>query len=85
MLRDHENIRALIGRIVPGYASIGEIGRTKKEFVVAGRTFHEPTFCDPSGRARFHAVPLPVLKGGGPGEFRLMTIRSEGQFNTVVY
>ena len=34
---------------------------------------------------RFHAVPLPPLRGDGDGELRLTTIRSEGQFNTVVY
>ena len=28
---------------------------------------------------------IPELCGTGPGQLRLMTIRSEGQFNTVVY
>ena len=58
--------------------------RTKQEFHISGRTFHAPRFATPSGKAQFAAVPIPPL-AGGPGELRLMTIRSEGQFNTVVY
>src|SRR5207245_4180368 len=34
--------------------------------------------------ARFHPTPLPDFAPAA-GEFRLMTVRSEGQFNTVVY
>ena len=51
---------------------------------VTGRTFHEPHFKTNTGRARFHAVDVPALAGGN-GHLRLMTVRSEGQFNTVVY
>ena len=32
-----------------------------------------------------HVHLLPELKGTGDRELRLMTVRSEGQFNTVVY
>ena len=48
---------------------------------MSGRTFHEPHFATEDGRARFHVVDVPPAPDG----FRLMTIRSEGQFNTVVY
>ncbi|MBX3358701.1 MAG: FdhF/YdeP family oxidoreductase [Phycisphaeraceae bacterium] len=84
-LRRHDEIRSLIARVVPGYGGAADIGRTRKEFAVAGRTFHQPRFTTETGRARFHAVRVPALKEMGSGEFRLMTIRSEGQFNTVVY
>jgi anaerobic selenocysteine-containing dehydrogenase len=62
--------------------------------------FHTPRFATASGKAKFHAVQVPGLKGAsadGVGKqnggdevevgsaLRLMTIRSEGQFNTVVY
>ncbi len=30
-------------------------------------------------------IELPELQGEGHGQLRLMTVRSEGQFNTVVY
>jgi molybdopterin-dependent oxidoreductase alpha subunit len=83
-LRDHRRVRAAIASVVPGYEAIGAIDRTRTEFHVAGRVFHEPRFATPDGRAAFHAVdtpPPPVADG----ELRLVTLRSEGQFNTVVY
>jgi len=83
-LTDHAALRDAIARVVPGYAAIAGIEHTRREFHVAGRTFHEPRFAMPDGRARFHVVPQPAF-APGPGEFRLMTLRSEGQFNTVVY
>ncbi|HEX9761793.1 MAG TPA: FdhF/YdeP family oxidoreductase [Acidimicrobiia bacterium] len=83
-MRDHGNIRAAISKVVPGYGAIGDIGETRKEFQITGRTFHQPQFATDTGRARFHAIDLPPVRGGN-GHLRLMTIRSEGQFNTVVY
>ena len=32
-----------------------------------------------------HVHALPELRGSEAGQLRLMTVRSEGQFNTVVY
>jgi len=83
-LETHRNIRQMIGRIVPGFERIAKIDDTKREFQIGGRTFHEPKFATPSGKARFFApaIPTPI---GTAHELRLMTIRSEGQFNTVVY
>jgi molybdopterin-dependent oxidoreductase alpha subunit len=84
-MEQHGRIREAIGAIIPGYEAIAAIDKTKEEFQIGGRTFHTPTFNTPSGRARFHASPLPPLRGDGASVLRLMTIRSEGQFNTVVY
>jgi anaerobic selenocysteine-containing dehydrogenase len=78
------SVRQLIARAVPGFESLATIDQTKQEFQLPGRTFHAPRFGTPSGKAQFAAVTIPPL-AGGPGELRLMTIRSEGQFNTVVY
>jgi anaerobic selenocysteine-containing dehydrogenase len=83
-LASHCHIRQLIAQIIPGYEAIGAIDASKQEFQIAGRTFHEPMFKTPSGKARFRAVPIPPPRGDGR-QLRLMTIRSEGQFNTVVY
>jgi molybdopterin-dependent oxidoreductase alpha subunit len=83
-LKRHSHIRDMIARVIPGYEAIGEIDRTKREFQIDGRTFHEPRFPTPSGKARFTVAALPALKGEN-GQLRLMTVRSEGQFNTVVY
>jgi molybdopterin-dependent oxidoreductase alpha subunit len=78
-------IRSAIAAIVPGFEKIADIDKTKEEFQIGGRTFHEARFPTINGRANLHVHELPPLKGAGDGELRLMTIRSEGQFNTVVY
>jgi anaerobic selenocysteine-containing dehydrogenase len=83
-LTDHAAIRRAIAQVVPGYEAVDGIERTKREFLVTGRTFHTPRFGTADGRARFEPTPLPDF-APAPGEFRLMTLRSEGQFNTVVY
>ncbi len=82
---DLRAVRRLIAKAVPGYEAIAAIDQTKREFHVGGRLFHKPTFNTPNGRAKFHAVSLPEPTELGDGVLRLMTIRSEGQFNTVVY
>ena len=83
-LRSHRELRTAISATVPGYEAIGEIDGRGGEFQINGRTFHEPTFSTPDGKAHFHVTPLPDFSAA-EGEFRLMTLRSEGQFNTVVY
>jgi molybdopterin-dependent oxidoreductase alpha subunit len=83
-LENHCHIRQLIAQIIPGYEAMGAIDATKQEFQIGGRTFHEPKFKTPTGKARFRAVAIPPLRGDS-SQLRLMTIRSEGQFNTVVY
>jgi molybdopterin-dependent oxidoreductase alpha subunit len=83
-MTDHRAVRQAIARVVPGFEAIGTIDDHRQEFQIAGRTFHQPSFATPSGRARAFVPPLPDF-APGEGEFRLMTLRSEGQFNTVVY
>src|ERR1051326_9528999 len=84
-MRSTAQIRKAIAQIVPGFEIMAEIDRTKQEFQIGGRTFHAPQFATPDGRARLPVLDLPDLAGSDDGELRLMTIRSEGQFNTVVY
>ncbi|MFB3138791.1 MAG: molybdopterin dinucleotide binding domain-containing protein, partial [Phycisphaerales bacterium] len=84
-MRRHGRIREAIAEIIPGYEKIGAIDQTRQEFQIDGRTLHEPKFPTDTGRAKFHVVDLPALAGTDNGELRLMTVRSEGQFNTVVY
>ncbi len=83
-MKDTGRIREAIGKVVPGWQAIGKIDVTKEEFQIAGRTLHAPQFATPSGKAQLHRHEFPELRGTG-GELRLMTVRSEGQFNTVVY
>jgi molybdopterin-dependent oxidoreductase alpha subunit len=77
-------IREAIAKIVPGFEKIAEIDRTKREFHIDGRVLHAPRFNTPDGRATLRVHEPPGLEIAA-GELRLMTIRSEGQFNTVVY
>lgn len=83
-LKHTTKIREIIAKVVPGYESVADIDKTKREFHIPGRILHTPRFPTEDGRAILHLHELPALLGGESG-LRLMTIRSEGQFNTVVY
>ncbi len=84
-LESHDAVRQLISELIPGFEPIADISKTRKEFHIAGRQMDVKQFPTPSGKAKFHAIAIPVTTELGPNQFRLMTIRSEGQFNTVVY
>ena len=86
-LSKHENIRKLIGSVVPGFENMKTIDHSRKEFHIDGRTLHSPQFPTMNGRAKFHTCSLPEISSGKKemDTFMLMTVRSEGQFNTVVY
>src|SRR5437867_6626138 len=73
-----------MAKVVPGYAAIGDSDQTRREFDVAGRVLHAPPFPTADGKAHFYVTPIPAFAPPA-GEFRLTTLRSEGQFNTVVY
>lgn len=83
-MRDHNAIRRVMADVVPGYQPVAAIGETKQEFHVEGRVRHAPVFPTSDGKARFLIVETPPSRLI-EGALRLMTIRSEGQFNTVVY
>jgi molybdopterin-dependent oxidoreductase alpha subunit len=83
-MRSTGKIRSAIAAVVPGFEKLAQIDRTKEEFQITDRTLHEPRFPTADGRAVLHVHDLPELLGGDGG-LRLMTVRSEGQFNTVVY
>jgi len=84
-LRSHDAIRAIIAAVVPGLDAIKDIAQSKTEFTIPGRSFATPAFNTPDGRAAMHPISIPTQLPLGPQQFRLMTVRSEGQFNTVVY
>lgn len=77
-------IRKMIGKVVPGYEKLTSIDETKNEFEITGRIFHRPIFNTTSGKAQF--IPVPINKSFRSGKtFTLMTMRSEGQFNSIVF
>ena len=96
-LQDPVYVRELIARTVPGYEAMAGIDASKREFEVSGRVFHEPRFPTATGRAQLAVTPLPDLRLPEPEHFgglaagerglvlSLITARSYGQHNTVVY
>ncbi|HBH74706.1 MAG TPA: oxidoreductase [Synechococcales bacterium UBA10510] len=96
-LQEPSYVHQLIARSVPGYGAIADIDSNRKEFQVAGRVFDQPKFPTATGRAQLTPTPLPRLSlpaadhfGGLPAGQRglvvsLITARSYGQHNTVVY
>ena len=83
-MESHAAVRELIADLIPGYEELKTIDTTKKEFHVPGRAWIDYKFPTPSGKAKFHSTELPA-SNLLPGQLRLMTMRSEGQFNSVVY
>jgi molybdopterin-dependent oxidoreductase alpha subunit len=72
----------------PGNGKPANGKSVQKEFHIPGRAVEEYRFPTATGKGKFHAIPLPATHGtqaDADGELRVMTIRSEGQFNTVVY
>jgi len=96
-LHDAGYVRSLIARTVPGYGAMADLDASRQEFEVAGRVFQRPSFATPNGRAQLAVTPLPQLRlpdladfgGLAIGEkglvLNLITARSYGQHNTVVY
>jgi len=83
-LKQHSNIRKLIGKLIPGFEKMSSIDETREEFQISNRTYHQPKFSTPNKKANFRICQIPSFKEN-EGEFRMMTVRSEGQFNTVIY
>jgi anaerobic selenocysteine-containing dehydrogenase len=84
-LERHADIRRTIAEVVPGLEQLAEIDRTKREFHIPGRAYHDPDFRTGDHRAHLRPVAVPQHGALAGRQLRLMTIRSEGQFNTVVY
>jgi anaerobic selenocysteine-containing dehydrogenase len=83
-MQSHQAIRELIADLIPGYEDLKSIGGTKTEFHVPGRAVTGYKFPTASGKAKFIPTELPESNLSS-GQLRLMTMRSEGQFNSVVY
>ncbi len=84
-LESHAAIRELIVELIPDYAPMKQLEKSREEFHVPGRAVENYHFPTPSGRAKFHAISLPQPPTLKDKQLRLMTVRSEGQFNAVVY
>ena len=81
-LKNLKEVRKLIAEIIPGWDKMRTIDDTKEEFTITGRIYHTPSFNTETGKAQMIKTALPEQD---PEALMLITIRSEGQFNTVVY
>lgn len=82
---EHDTIRAAIAAAVPGLEPLADMGRQKQEFTINGRILHQQRFPTPSGKAHFQHSPLPPAQVSKEYPWLLASIRSEGQFNSIIY
>lgn len=80
----HREVRKAIAEIVPGMSDLAHIDDAKREFHIQNRILHKPTFRTPSGKAQFKTHRFPNERKQGRS-FTLSTVRSEGQFNSIIY
>ncbi len=80
---DYDQIRDLIGRIVPGFDDFNQRVRIPGGFQLPN-VARDRSFASIGGRARFSIATPPDLSLP-PGRLRLMTVRSHDQYNTTIY
>ena len=78
----HSRLRDAIAAIVPGMEELADIDVAKREFHIRNRVLHTPTFATTDGKAHFVVTPLPAPPSG---RLMLASVRSEGQFNSIIY
>jgi anaerobic selenocysteine-containing dehydrogenase len=78
----HGKVREAIAAIVPGMEELADIDVAKREFHIRHRLMHSPEFGTPDGKAHFVVTPIPPPP---TRRLSLATVRSEGQFNTIIY
>lgn len=84
-LKQHDSIRAAIAATIPGLGELKDIAQTKQEFTIKNRLFSTPEFKTENGKAQFQTSSLPKAIASDEYPFVLASIRSEGQFNSIIY
>ncbi len=83
--KKHTRIREAIAATVPGMQELADIDVARREFHIGQRLLHTPEFRTENGRASFQVRDLPDAQADHGRRFRLTTVRSEGQFNSIIY
>jgi molybdopterin-dependent oxidoreductase alpha subunit len=83
--KQHNNIRAAIAATIPGMSELKDIEKTKHEFTIQNRLLDQPEFNTKNGKARFLVSAQSTLVTNPQFPFLLASIRSEGQFNSIIY
>ena len=82
----HSNIRQAIAKLIPGFEQLAQIDESKREFHIPGRKFSQGVFPTNDGLAHFRLPKDSKWRDSKPQEdFILSTVRSEGQFNTIIF
>lgn len=84
-LKQHESIRAAIAATIPGLSELKDIGNSKQEFTIKNRLLDTPDFKTINRKAKFLTSQLPSVTTTPEYPFLLASIRSEGQFNSIIY
>jgi anaerobic selenocysteine-containing dehydrogenase len=84
-LKQHDSIRAAIAATIPGLSDLKDIAQTKQEFTIKNRLLDTPKFKTETGKAQFQTRALPGQITSIEYPFLLASIRSEGQFNSIIY
>jgi anaerobic selenocysteine-containing dehydrogenase len=81
----HQKVREAIAKVVPGMEDLADIDVAKQEFFVRGRLKHSPEFKTQDGKAHIVVPAATAVTTAHNRTYTMMTIRSEGQFNSIIY
>jgi len=86
VFKQHKNIRRAISKLLPNFKDINRIDTEKKDFHIGGNYLLKPEFNTNSGKAIFK-IPRHTNWDSKKdiSSFNLTSVRSEGQFNTMIY
>lgn len=82
-LGEHHKVRELIAETVPNMQALAQLDGGN-EFTIPGRIKHVPEFNTENGKGNLAILEAPDVRPQD-GYFNLMTMRSEGQFNSIIY
>jgi len=83
--KKHNSIRAAIAQTIPGLEDLKDIEKTKQEFTIKNRLLDEAVFHTKNQKAQFKTHSLQTITDTSEFPFILASIRSEGQFNSIIY
>ncbi|PUA30949.1 MAG: histidine kinase [Cellvibrio sp. 79] len=83
--KKHNSIRAAIANTIPGMENLKDIAETKQEFTINNRLLDDTVFPTKNQKAQFKSHPLHINTENNKFPFMLASIRSEGQFNSIIY
>ncbi len=83
-MSESKNVRKLIAQIIPQMGLLSSIDKTLEEKTISKRIFHSPQFNTSDYKANF-LTPDSTLPQKNEDQLYMMSVRSEGQYNSIVY